>query len=73
MATGRPEEIADLCQRVFSDAGLADRLSAGAAEFARRSFDLATNSKVLARFYQGSCLLWRQRRRPTFRHTPAVR
>ena len=69
METGRPEEVADLCQRVFADAGLAERLAAGAAAFARRSFDPATNSKVLAQFYKESCLLWRQRARSTFRNS----
>ena len=69
LETGQPGEMADQCQRVFSDAALAERLSAGAAAFARRSFDLETNSQVLARFYRESCLLWRQRQQPTFRRT----
>ncbi len=63
LATGRPEEIADACQAVFADPALAHRLSAGAASFARRHFDLTANTQTLAQFYQDACLLWRRPRR----------
>lgn len=51
LKTGSPEEIADLCQKVFKDAALAGRLGAAGAEFARRHFDLAANTGTLESFY----------------------
>jgi glycosyltransferase involved in cell wall biosynthesis len=51
LETGTPAEIADQCLRVFADPALAERLGAGALEFARAHFDLATNTAQLARFY----------------------
>ncbi|HWA85170.1 MAG TPA: glycosyltransferase [Opitutus sp.] len=47
-----PEEIADKCLRVFADAALAQRLGAGALEFARAHFDLAVNTAGLLGFYE---------------------
>jgi glycosyltransferase involved in cell wall biosynthesis len=51
LRTGAPEEIAALCQRVFSDPALAQRLGAGGAAFARKHFDLAANTATLESFY----------------------
>jgi GT2 family glycosyltransferase/glycosyltransferase involved in cell wall biosynthesis len=48
---GTPEEIADACARLFADSSLREKLGAGGAEFARRHFDLAANSRALAGFY----------------------
>ncbi|MEO5666917.1 MAG: glycosyltransferase, partial [Bdellovibrionota bacterium] len=50
--TGTPEEIAEKCQRIFSDGGLAQRLSDGALAFARTHFDLKQNTEALLGFYQ---------------------
>ncbi len=60
LETGRPTEIADCCAMVFSRPDLAARLSTGAAAFARRHFDLETNSRRLAEFYDSTCVLWRR-------------
>lgn len=49
---GSPEEIADLCQRVFTDSSLAARLGENAVKFARRRFDLPTIVPRLGSFYQ---------------------
>ena len=48
---GDPEDIAETCRRVFSDAALARRLGENAAAFARRHFDLTANTRQLAEFY----------------------
>ncbi len=52
LATGSAEEIADKCLQVFGDDALAQRLGAGALEFAREHFDLAANTDALAQFYE---------------------
>ena len=62
LETGTPGEIAENCRRVFSDRALAARLSAQGAAFARRRFDLETNSRALLRFYEEIGLLWRRPR-----------
>ena len=51
LKTGTPEEIVQLCQRVFGDPALAKQLSAAGAAFARRHFDLATHTTSLEKFY----------------------
>ena len=51
LKTGAPEEIADLCQRLFADPKLCATLGQNAVAFARRHFDTATNTKGLAAFY----------------------
>lgn len=48
---GTPDEIADQCLRVFNDPALAERLGAGALEFARSHFDLTANTASLLEFY----------------------
>lgn len=48
---GSPEEMAAACRRIFADAPLAERLSAQAVRFARRHYDLATNTAGLLAFY----------------------
>lgn len=50
--TGTPEEIAEKCLRVFNDGALAQRLSDGALDFARRHFDLKANTAQLLAFYE---------------------
>ncbi len=50
LRTGKPEEIADVCRRVFGDPALARRLAEGGLAFARRHFDPALNAPALARF-----------------------
>jgi glycosyltransferase involved in cell wall biosynthesis len=52
LKTGTPAEIADLCQRVFTDPALAARLGENGAAFARTYFDPAINTAALAKFYQ---------------------
>lgn len=51
LQTGTPEEIADACERIFKDATLAGTLAKNGPIFARRHFDLATNTRNLAKFY----------------------
>ena len=51
LPTGSPDEIADLCQRLLNDAPRCVRLGEHAVEFARRHFDLATNTRSLIEFY----------------------
>lgn len=51
LKSGSPEEIATLCQRVFSDSALAQRLGAAGAAFAQQHFDLAANTTTLENFY----------------------
>lgn len=51
LRSGSPEEIADACQRIFADPGLAVTLGQNAAAFARAHFDLATNTAGLASLY----------------------
>ena len=52
LETDAPAEIAEKCLRVFADPALAQRLAAGALEFARAHFDLATNTAALLAFYE---------------------
>jgi glycosyltransferase involved in cell wall biosynthesis len=49
--TGAPEEIADICQRLFADPTLCAILGQNAAAFARRHFDTVANTRALADFY----------------------
>ena len=67
LETGGPEEIAARCEQVFTDPALGNRLSAGAASFARQHFDGSANARLLSDFYQRACLLWN---RPTRAVTP---
>ncbi len=60
LATGRPDEIAAQCQRVFADPALARRLGEGGAAFARRHFDPEANARELARFYRRVRSPWRK-------------
>lgn len=48
---GTPEDIADRCRTVFSNADLAARLGQHGREAARRLFDLETQSALLAELY----------------------
>ncbi|HEX2851868.1 MAG TPA: glycosyltransferase [Opitutaceae bacterium] len=50
LKNGSPEEIVELCQRVFKDAALATRLGAAGAAFARQHFDLTANTAALETF-----------------------
>ena len=52
LQSGSSDEIADLCQRIFTDHQLARRLGQNAAVFARQQFALAANAGALAFFYQ---------------------
>ncbi len=52
LETGTPAEIAEKCLRVFADDALAQRLAAGALEFAHAHFDLAANTAGLLAFYE---------------------
>jgi glycosyltransferase involved in cell wall biosynthesis len=49
---GRPEDIADACERIFRDPALAARLGAAGAAFARAHFDLAANTLGLLKVYK---------------------
>jgi len=49
---GSPGDIADACQRIFSDPSLAECLGEKGASFARRHFDLADNTDGLIRVYE---------------------
>ena len=51
LSSGTPENIADCCQSVFSDAALSGRLGQAGAAFARAHFDLETNTDVLLKAY----------------------
>ncbi|HEU5081512.1 MAG TPA: glycosyltransferase [Opitutaceae bacterium] len=51
LQTGTPEEIADLCQRVFNDPKLAARLREFGVVFARAHFDQNVITDKLAAFY----------------------
>ncbi len=55
LASGAPEEIADVCQRLFADAKRRSVLGEHAAQFAREYFDLARNTQGLAAFYAATC------------------
>jgi O-antigen biosynthesis protein len=55
LKTGAPAEIADACQRLFADTALAARLGENGAAFARKTFDLGTNTAALSEFYRDLC------------------
>ncbi len=50
-AAGTPAEIAEVCERLFADPALRAQLGENGAAFARRHFDLATNTRGLTDFY----------------------
>ncbi|HVW21327.1 MAG TPA: glycosyltransferase [Opitutaceae bacterium] len=52
LRTGRPEEIAEACARIFRDPALARTLGENALALARKRFDLAANCRGLAGFYE---------------------
>jgi glycosyltransferase involved in cell wall biosynthesis len=52
LSSGSPENIADCCQKVFGDSGLAKSLGKEGAAFARKHFDLATNTQGLVKTYE---------------------
>jgi glycosyltransferase involved in cell wall biosynthesis len=54
LPTGSPAEIADTCQRLFADPELSRRLGEHAVVFARKYFDLGSNTRALADFYAAS-------------------
>jgi glycosyltransferase involved in cell wall biosynthesis len=49
---GSAQEIARQCRRIFRDSDLSARLSQRAARVSRRYFDLETNARRLAEFYE---------------------
>ncbi|MDO8539356.1 MAG: glycosyltransferase [Opitutaceae bacterium] len=51
LPTGSPQEIVDTCERLFGDAELRAALGGNAVTFARKHFDLHTNTNALADFY----------------------
>jgi len=51
LKTGTPEEIAEICLRVFADPALAKKLGEAGAAFAKKHFDLAANTTALENFY----------------------
>ncbi|HEY9155366.1 MAG TPA: glycosyltransferase, partial [Opitutaceae bacterium] len=53
LSRGTPEEIADLCQRIFEDDKLASKLSENAALFSRSHFNLEAIVDRLLHFYIG--------------------
>jgi glycosyltransferase involved in cell wall biosynthesis len=52
LLSGTPENIAECCERVFRDRSLAASLGQKGAAFARRHFDLATNTAGLIKTYE---------------------
>ncbi len=48
---GSPEDIADSCQRLFTETSFATSLGENGVAFARAHFDLATNTRALTEFY----------------------
>jgi glycosyltransferase involved in cell wall biosynthesis len=52
LGSGTPENIADCCERIFGDPDLAARLGRNGAAFARKHFDLATNTAGLLALYE---------------------
>lgn len=54
LKTGAPEEIVETCLRLFADPTRCASLGANAAAFARAHFDLATNTRALAAFYDAT-------------------
>jgi glycosyltransferase involved in cell wall biosynthesis len=52
LSSGTPENIADCCQRIFGDPGLAKSLGKEGAAFARGHFDLASNTGGLLKTYE---------------------
>lgn len=51
LSSGSPEDIADRCQRVFSDPALAKRMGERGAAFAAKRFNLAANTERLLATY----------------------
>lgn len=51
LTSGTPDDIADSCQRIFSDPALAADLGRQGASFARQHFDLSTNTAALLNTY----------------------
>lgn len=51
LADASADTIADACVRLFDDPETAERIGAAGARFARKHFDLSTNSAGLAAFY----------------------
>src|SRR5208283_5059987 len=52
LSSGTPENIADCCERIFGDPALGARLGKSGAAFARKHFDLETNTQALLKIYQ---------------------
>ncbi len=51
LSSGSPENIADCCERIFRDPALAARLGEKGAVFARKHFDLSSNTEGLLKVY----------------------
>ncbi len=51
LKTGSPDEIADICRRLFVDPPTCALLGKNAVAFAKKHFDLATNTRALLAFY----------------------
>jgi glycosyltransferase involved in cell wall biosynthesis len=51
LKSGTPDDIADCCARIFEDPALAASLGRKGAAFARKHFDLATNTAGLLKTY----------------------
>ena len=54
LSTGTPEDIADTCQLIFSEPALYAPLGHAAVAFAKKHFDLATNTRGLTAFYSAT-------------------
>ncbi len=54
LKTGSPDEIADVCRRLFVDPQTCATLGKNAVAFARKHFDLAANSRALLAFYEAT-------------------
>ncbi len=52
LQTGAPEEIADICTRLFNDPALCARLATNAVAFAHRHFDASVTTHGLTDFYK---------------------
>ena len=52
LSSGNPDNIADCCERVFGDPGLAASLGKNGAAFAGRHFDLEANTAGLLKVYK---------------------
>ncbi len=51
LKTGAPAEIADLCQKIFTDPKLATELGKHGTAFARAQFDPSKNTRTLSEFF----------------------